>query len=138
MKYLKLYESFSGKSELKEALEIYAEDLPFDVSDIIVDDRTNNITNRDKWSNFRISFTYLDDDIRNDIDCVERDGKANWMDEIDLQSDYRPACKELEYKIEQLVSPAFIKFAKKYDMKFSSLRVDIGDPYIIVFFTLTT
>jgi hypothetical protein len=143
MKYLKLYESWSSKpaaigseSKLKEALEIYTEDLSFDISDIKVEDLSFFIPVKsiapnggEKETRFRIGFIYLDNDIRSRIDHAE-------MNDEDLSSSYR----EFESEIKQLLNPVLFKFAKKYDMKFMvpSLRVDIGDPDIIVWFTLTT
>src|ERR1035437_2351273 len=137
MKYLKKYnESFFGfrggsdTKELREALNIFAEDLPFSVDNITIEDMTNMRSKGCKV--YRVCYQHIDEEMEarhKDIENKYRDvtHNINWLhfqENTPLES-LRKARKQMVCDIESQVTPLFTRFAKKYDMEFSNLKIEL-------------
>lgn len=91
MKYLRAYnESFSNESELKEALEIYAEELSFEMDNISI----AKVSGLD-GDGYKVKYSHVSTTLNSDMD-------------YDTITD----------EVEDVVTNVFTKFARKYDMIF--------------------
>ena len=121
MKYLRPYnESFSSSKDFEQALEIYAEELPFSMSDISISDLR-------KKHSYVVSYNHIDDSIvldkiptypKNKI--VTRDGiNALMAAFIIKQHDI------IKNKVAQSTDLYFTRFAKKHDLLASPSQVSV-------------
>jgi len=111
MKYLKSYKIFESiatdTAKIKEALEIYAEDLPFELSDF---DVASHIDSKDgKTIIYSVLCSY------------EFTG-------LELKNAHDTKYYVTRTEIEEQISKSFNKFAKKYDMECHNIMVDIELP----------
>ena len=95
MKYLRRYNESFNEHELKEALDIYAEELPFEMQDVIIF-RDNALSN-----NPEVSYKHIDDRLKELLLAA-------------LVNNYNLSA--VENKVTDDVNKAFEKFARKYDL----------------------
>lgn len=138
---IQVNESFNNETELEEALEIFEEDLPFQISDDWVEVKTTEekVVRYDSTGvqlevmshsikMYIIHYTHLDDSLNNLIPLPHKPGIFE-EDPDDIETPFD--LTKVRNKVTNDINTAFAKFAKKYDLIYENdqtiIDVDFDD-----------
>jgi len=103
MKYLKSYKIFESTvdtAKIKEALEIYAEELPFEMDNVAVYSHVDTYNDGSKRITYSVAYVHVDPSL------------------LGLPQ------LEAERTVREHINTTFRKFAKKYDMEYANMDLD--------------
>lgn len=121
MKYLRPYNESLSEQSFKEALEIYAEELPFEMNDIKIEVINSILFPNESY--YVIKYVHVDPRIDYTTGTYNNSiTKRNTTADVLKFNDMR-----LRKTIEDEVDFYFTKFAKKYDLIYGICAVILGD-----------